>query len=260
MPFFDGARDRIHYRIWELDEPAAVVLFLHGGGEHAGQFGRLAARLNAVGVEVWAPDHLGHGLSGGARGLQAGLEPLTDDAVTLTGIIRDRRGGLPVVLGGFSLGTAVATRVLVRDESPYAGAFLVGAALPAEPPAPREPGSVTRLDLSWLGVDADYLEELEKDPLVQLALPIGPAPAGEADVVQLREAATKLALPVLFVHGTEDPLTSFDGVRQWSDMLPDSRVVPIPDGRHNVLNDVDYVTAIGAVREFVLGVTTGEPS
>lgn len=261
MPFFDGSLARIHYRVWEIDTPTSVVLFLHGGGEHSGQFGRLAARLNASGVEVWAIDHLGHGLSGGDRGLVSGYEPLTDDAVTLAEIIADRRPGLPVVLGGFSLGSSIATRVLIRDQAPFAGVFLVGAALPnASRALSIADDGALDFDLSWLGVDPDNLESLRKDPLVQLSLPVGPAPDGEPDLNELASAAVQLTVPVLFLNGSEDALTPVFGVAQWSDQLPNSRLVTIDGGRHNVLNDVDYVAAITVIREFVNEVTSvGSP-
>ncbi|GIF24053.1 alpha-beta hydrolase superfamily lysophospholipase [Actinoplanes tereljensis] len=52
MPFFDSSDARLYYRAWEVDEPVAAFLFLHGGGEHSGQFSRLASRLNAAGVAI----------------------------------------------------------------------------------------------------------------------------------------------------------------------------------------------------------------
>ena len=45
MPFFDGQHERIYYREWEAEQPVAGLLWLHGGGEHSGQYSRLASAL-----------------------------------------------------------------------------------------------------------------------------------------------------------------------------------------------------------------------
>lgn len=250
MPFFDGHDARIHYLAWEVDSPVAGVVFLHGGGEHAGQYGRLAARLNQADIAVWAIDHRGHGLSGGARGLADGFVGLSADVATLTSIVRKGYPQLPLVLGGHSLGSRVAATVLVEDFSPYAGAFLVGASFQGPSGAPATDNAAT-LDLSFLGVDADYLEELEKDPLVQLTLPLArpgtPAPRAITD-----EDLAAITVPVHFIHGTDDALTPLPAVEQALGIIGKSSLTRIEKGRHNVLNDVDQVQAVSAARDFVL--------
>ena len=46
-------------------EPRAVVVFLHGFGEHTGVYHRYGFALNAAGIDLWAVDQFGHGLSPG---------------------------------------------------------------------------------------------------------------------------------------------------------------------------------------------------
>ena len=74
MTFFDGARGRMFYRNWLVDDPAATVVFLHGFGEHSGLYDRYAAALNARGISLWALDQIGPGQSDGPRG-QGSLYP-----------------------------------------------------------------------------------------------------------------------------------------------------------------------------------------
>src|SRR5206468_3430727 len=115
MPFFDSPDARLYYRAWEVDRPVAGFVFLHGGGEHSGQFSRLASRLNAAGVAVWAIDHQGHGISGGDRGMVRSLDVLARDALSLVGIVRERHPVLPLVLGGHSLGGWTTALVVARN-------------------------------------------------------------------------------------------------------------------------------------------------
>ena len=59
---------RAYYRHWAAAEPRAVVIFLHGFGEHTGLYHRYGFALNAAGIDLWAVDQFGHGLSPGERG------------------------------------------------------------------------------------------------------------------------------------------------------------------------------------------------
>ena len=62
---------KIHTRRWRpaknVKKIDTGVYLLHGTGEHSGRYEHLAQRLTALGFVVGAHDHIGHGLSGGAR-------------------------------------------------------------------------------------------------------------------------------------------------------------------------------------------------
>ncbi|RJQ83965.1 alpha/beta hydrolase [Amycolatopsis panacis] len=255
MPFFDSPDARLYYRAWEVDRPVAGFVFLHGGGEHSGQFSRLASRLNTAGIDVWAIDHQGHGISGGERGVVRSLDLLARDTASLVDIVRGRRPELPLVIGGHSLGGWTTALVVAKNPAPFAGAVLTGASLRGRTALDESStGDSFRFDTSALAADPDYLEELEKDPLVQLVLP-----EPEVTAAALASAAEDLAtafatttLPVLLINGTKDALAPIEDARYWRDTLPHARLVEIRDGRHNVLNDVDHVEAANAVRDFVL--------
>jgi alpha-beta hydrolase superfamily lysophospholipase len=260
MPFFDSPDARLYYRAWEVDQPVAGFVFLHGGGEHSGQFSRLASRLNATGIEVWAIDHQGHGISGGDRGVVRSLDVLARDAAALVDIIRERRRELPLVIGGHSLGGWTTALVVTKNPAPFAGAVLTGASLRGRTTLDGpSTGDDFRFDISLLAANPDYLEELERDPLVQLVLPepevTAAALAAAAD--DLATAFATTTLPVLLINGTKDALAPIEDARYWRDTLPDARLVEIRDGLHNVLNDVDHVDAANAVRDFILARVPG---
>lgn len=110
MPFFKGVTGSVHYRVWRVDEPAAVVAFAHGVRQHSGQYHRFARALNARGIELWALDHAGHGLSEGNPDEGAPIADLAANVVALSEIAK------PTVLMGHSLGavTVLAVPTAVR--------------------------------------------------------------------------------------------------------------------------------------------------
>ncbi|GGF97940.1 hypothetical protein GCM10007304_09860 [Rhodococcoides trifolii] len=124
MPFFDGARGRVHYRTWNAAEPHADLVFLHGRGQHSGNYHRFAGLLAARGISTWALDLYAHGLSeGDAEGLDA------DPIVTLDGLVADAAhlatlpdSGRPLALMGHSLGTATAVPLLARTPTVFSSA------------------------------------------------------------------------------------------------------------------------------------------
>jgi alpha-beta hydrolase superfamily lysophospholipase len=116
MPFFDGVSGRVHYRRWPLDERRAVVVFLPGMGQHTGHYHRFAKAIGVRGIETWAIDHVGHGLSEGEEGVPGPLADLAVNARSLIALVRDLQPDVSLVLMGHSLGAATA--LLADDAEP----------------------------------------------------------------------------------------------------------------------------------------------
>ena len=100
-----GRRGHIHVRRWvPCVPPAAVLMLLHGLGEHSGQYAPLAEAAAEAGVETWALDQAGHGFSDGERMLVERIDDLVADAETLLGRITGARPRVPVVVAGHRSG------------------------------------------------------------------------------------------------------------------------------------------------------------
>jgi alpha-beta hydrolase superfamily lysophospholipase len=84
MPFIEHPRGRAYYRHWAAAEPHAAVIFLHGFGEHTGLYHRYGFALSAAGIDLWAVDQFGHGLSPGDRGDFGSVEDSSALADSLT--------------------------------------------------------------------------------------------------------------------------------------------------------------------------------
>ena len=69
--------------IWDVPHPDNVVCIIHGIGEYAGRYDRLAKILNPAGIAVLSIDLPGHGLSAGKRGHAAPRSLVLDDVTEM---------------------------------------------------------------------------------------------------------------------------------------------------------------------------------
>ncbi len=105
----------VFYRHWRPAGPArAVVLILHGLGEHGGRYRHLVAALAQAGYLVYAHDHQGFGRSGGARGFVNCFQDYLDDITQVVMMARRRNPGLPCCLYGHSMGGMLGLHYLME--------------------------------------------------------------------------------------------------------------------------------------------------
>ncbi len=128
--FYDGVGGRVNYRMWRVDGGIrAVLVFLHGRGQSSADYHRFGRAMGLHGIEVWALDHLGHGLSEGEPDSSPPLPDLAANAEILIGLAHASRPGVPLVLAGHSLGAAVALlmmRTSGQGDGPVCAVALTG--------------------------------------------------------------------------------------------------------------------------------------
>ena len=57
----------IFFQKWVVDRARAVLILVHGVGEHSGRYANLLKALAGKNISVFALDHRGHGKSEGKR-------------------------------------------------------------------------------------------------------------------------------------------------------------------------------------------------
>ena len=164
MPFIDHERGRAYYRHWAAAEPRAVVIFLHGFGEHTGVYHRYGFALNVAGIDLWAVDQFGHGLSPGTRGDFGSIEDSSALADSLTELAGRERPGLPLIAQGHSFGSVVTMFRLLDQPDRYRAGVISGAPL-VPIPEMLDADSSFDLEPGWLSDDPFYVDSLENDPL-----------------------------------------------------------------------------------------------
>jgi alpha-beta hydrolase superfamily lysophospholipase len=200
-------------------EPArAVVVVVHGLGEHAGRYHEVAELLHEWGFAVWAHDHHGHGESTGTRGGVPSELRLVDDLALVVDDARRENPGVPVVLLGHSLGGLVAASLVARGVRPVDGLVLSSpgldpglsgfqkallAVLPRIAPNLRVGNG---LDDNYLSHDPAVVQAYRDDPLThdRIGSRLARFLAFEGATVQ--QAAARWPVPTLLIFAGDDRL------------------------------------------------------
>ncbi|MFT4042626.1 MAG: alpha/beta fold hydrolase [Gordonia sp. (in: high G+C Gram-positive bacteria)] len=264
MPFFDIDDRRVFYRHWDTNTPAvAALIFLHGFGEHSGLYHRYAAELADHGVQLWAIDEPGHGLSTGERGDVGSYDTVVAAGVRLSEIAAAAAPQLPQVIAGHSLGSLGALLVALDNPGRFAAAVISGTPLSrlgwlTDVAAGDAPAGSFELELDDLSADRFYRDELENDPLAFTS----------ADVVgllartfppawdRLERDLPALQIPILAVHGADDTIAPIAGVQEWQERLPQLRIEKIDGAAHDILNEVQHARVADLVGAFVAAAAT----
>jgi acylglycerol lipase len=254
MPFFIGSRCRIHHEAWLPDggDVQRVVVLLHGYGEHLGLYDALARRLAADGSAVHAMDAVGHGRSDGERAV-LDWDVFVDDARQLVNLAAARHPGRPVVIVGHSGGGAAAYLLALR--SPGIAQALVLSGSPLRPLEWVDDDEEVDVDPSEMfSTHPEYVHALMHDPLTWHG---GFRPETVRALVDAwPEMAAGLAegrpdVPVLFVHGEEDPVVPVADARANAASLPQARLSAFQGDLHDVLNEHDRDVVHETVAAFV---------
>jgi alpha-beta hydrolase superfamily lysophospholipase len=128
--YLNRARDlKLFYRMWVPPEPKALILFIHGAGEHSGAYAHIAAECLQRRIAFAAPDLRGFGRSEGKRGYVRHFGEYLDDLDELIGLLYTRYPELPIFLFGNSLGGLVAIRYVQQYCNKVTGVILSAPAL-----------------------------------------------------------------------------------------------------------------------------------
>jgi alpha-beta hydrolase superfamily lysophospholipase len=203
-------------------KPKAVLVLLHGHGEHIGRYEHVAAALTENGYCLFGFDLRGHGKSGGRRGFTPSYEALLDDIAKFLSQVRERYPGLPCFLYGHSLGGNLAIYYVMRRKSDLKGAIATGAWLKtAYEPAAYQlilgkvmrviyPGFTqpTHLKTKDLSCDPLVVEKYENDPLVHESMSGGLYFGIRDSGLWALEHAAEFPLPMLMMNGADDRIIS----------------------------------------------------
>lgn len=267
--FVDAEGVTIHYYVWRLGTPKAVVHLVHGLGEYATRYEQFAQALVAAGYAVYAGDLRGHGQTGlqqhdgdhaklgklgpgGVRATVAGVHQLSL-------IARREHPHLPLVLLGHSLGSIFAQMILNQNAGAWAadydGAVLSGASYRTlrhtnSGPLNKNFKHLGNTGAEWLSRDPAVAPAFVADPLTFDAQAI--KLFGVRDVLRMLGTPTKLArdIPLLIQIGSEDPLGGPTSVQLLAAAyrakggLTDVTVEIYDGGRHEMYNETNRVEVI----------------
>lgn len=262
----------LYRRAWLPEAPVRTLLLVHGYAEHSGRYDELGAWLAARGSAVHAYDHRGHGRSAGRRFHMDRFEQLTEDLGRVLEEVRAEDPGLPVVLVGHSMGGLVALAYLAAARPLVAGAATSGAALALGDGASRTRVAAARalrrilprlalpsgLDAEGISRDPQVVQAYREDPLVGSTMTAGFGAALLEAVADTAGRPDAIEVPLLMLHGEEDPLCPAAGSRAFFAGVKSegSALRTYPGLRHEIFNEPERETVYRDLQAFVEGCTT----
>jgi alpha-beta hydrolase superfamily lysophospholipase len=252
---FKGVRNAdIYQQAWLPDEEAkAVVLVVHGLGEHSGRYMNVVNAVVPRGYAVYALDHIGHGKSEGGREVVERFEDYTDTLTIYLTRVKDQQAGKPVFLLGHSMGGLIASTYLLDHQDAFGGAVISAPAVRIgdnvskgtilmskvlSAVAPKM--GVLALDAAGISRDPEVVQAYVDDPLVFH----GKTPARLAAemlkaMMRVTAEAGTIHLPILIVQGSEDSLVDPGGAQMLYDTVssPDKTLKVYEGFFHEVCNE-----------------------
>jgi len=266
---FKGVRNtNIYYQAWlPAGDVKAVLLVVHGLGEHSGRYMNVVDHFVPLGYAVYALDHIGHGKSDGDREIVANFEDFTDTLTIYFNMVKDWQKDKPVFLLGHSLGGAIVSYYLLDHQADFKGAVISA-------PAVKVGDSISALTITMskvlsklapkMGVLALDATTISKDPLVVQAYvndPLvfhGKTPARMgaemlSAMQRISAEAGKITLPIIIVQGGDDKLVDPAGAQMLNDMASskDKTLEIYPGMYHEVFNEPNRLRVLKDVETWL---------
>jgi alpha-beta hydrolase superfamily lysophospholipase len=219
--------------------PRGTLIVIPGRGEQPGLYERFGRRIASDGYRVHVV-----------------ADPTQEAALSTAQVLDLAAGVRPRVLVGSDTGALFAVGLVASGGVTGADALVLAglpaaeepesaAAGPGEPPSPPSPPSWDD-ELDTRTACPTHRGRLAGPGLRRGAL-YEPVPDGWAALADLE----RVALPVLGVHGADDPISPLDAARARYAAAPRAELVSIVGGRHDALNDVTHRTVAATIVLFL---------
>jgi acylglycerol lipase len=245
---------RIFWQSWAPDGAAAraVVVIVHGAGEHSSRYQHVAERLTTKGYAVYALDHQGHGRSEGPRALIDRVDRAVTDIDALVTMARGAYPELPVFMLAHSMGGTFGLQYALAHQRRLAGLILSGplAALDGAPPPLRIVGRLLSVIAPQMGLiavdsrkvsrDPEVVEAYRTDPLVHHGkLPARTVAELASAIDAFPDHVGGITIPTLILYGTADALAPPRGSEMLAQRIgsTDLTVIPYEGLYHEILNE-----------------------
>lgn len=244
----------------------AVLVALHGLGDHSGLYPMLPDAFLPLGIEIFAPDLRGNGRSPGQRAYLDSWSELREDLRRLIIRVRADRPAVPLFLLGVSLGGLVVLDYATHHPQGLRGVIAVSAPL-GELGVPRPLMALGRvlsrwwprfsldtgMDLSGLARDPAVAERVLRDPLFHRKGTARLSTEITATIERVQAGAPAFPVPLLVLHGAVDRMVPPDGSRRFVDATgqPDRRLIEYPEGYHALLADVGADRVLQDIAEWM---------
>jgi acylglycerol lipase len=266
---FKGVRSaNIYYQAWLPEgETKAVLLIVHGLGEHSGRYMNVVNHFVPLGYAAYGLDHLGHGRSEGKREIVARFEDFTDTLTIFYKLVTGFQPGKPVFLLGHSMGGLIASYYLLDHQADFRGAVISAPVIKigdSITPATITMGKLLSklapgvgllgLDVNSISRDPQVVSAYANDPLVfHGKTPARLAAEMLSGMQRVDAEAGKITLPFIVVQGSEDKLVDPRGAQLLYDRASSTdKTIKVYEGLyHEVFNEPERARVLGDVETWL---------
>lgn len=218
-------------RGWEPEnrKPRALIVLVHGLGEHSARYAHVGKALTDAGYALVGFDLRGHGKSGGARGHAPSLDAYMQDIRQFFQLMEKRYPDIPHFLYGHSLGGLLVLAYAIQHGAHLRGVIATGPGLrsflqeqKAKIAMVRLLGSLfptmtvqSGLDATTISRDAAVVEAYKNDPLVHYSTSLGFGKAGLNAIDLCFASAAEFPVPLLIIHGKADRIAYASGSEEF---------------------------------------------
>lgn len=253
---------------WTPDvAPKAVMILIHGHGEHAGRYEHLAHYLNAAGIAVIAYDHFGHGKSEVKKGHIPSYEAVMNSITEVLERAATSFPGLPRFLFGHSMGGNFVAHYALYFQPDIQGVILSAPWLRlAFAPSAIDVGLAkfmiriypsftqsTKLDAKAISRDPAEVKRYVDDPLIHdMMSPVLFLSTHDAGLDALEEAKG-FTYPLLIAHGTADRITSFEASKEFAARVQGDVTLQAWEGLfHEMHNEPEQEQVMASYKDWML--------
>ncbi len=268
---FKGVRNMgIYYQGWLPEgEVKAVMLVVHGMGEHSGRYLNVVDHFVPLGYAIYGFDHIGHGKSDGEREMVQRFDDFTETLTIFYNLVTEWQASKPVFILGHSMGGTITSYYLLDHQDKFKGAIISAPAVKIGEGissatitmgkimsriAPKM--GVIELDVNGISRDPQVVAAYINDPLVFHGKT--PARLGSemlSAMQRITAEAGQITLPFILVQGSEDRLVDPAGAQMLYDQASsDDKTLKIYDGLyHEVFNEPERGQALKDVEIWLEG-------
>lgn len=249
-------------------EAKAVVLLVHGYGEHSGRYEHVVAHLVRGGYAVYTLDHRGHGRSEGVRAYCDTMDQFVDDLKLYFDQIKAAQPGKKIFVVGHSMGALISLGFTRRYQAEIAALVISGAPVNADAnvaPAMIALGkALTRIVPKMHLLPMSEAGILSRDPEIDRAWDADPLTNKKPMRVRLgveinkmardvRDHLADLRLPILILHGADDKLVNPSGSQLAYDRASstDKTLRFYPGMRHEIMNEIGKETVLDEIVDWL---------
>jgi len=257
----------LYYQAWQpIDQPVrAVLVNLHGLGDHSGLYPTLTHHFPVRGIALYAFDMRGNGRSPGQRAYVRNWEEYQGDLAAFVAQVRTWERNAPIFLLGNSLGGLVVLDYALERPEQLQG--VIAAAPPlgklSVPPLLMALGRAMSwvwprfslnvgMDLSGLARDPAVIETVLNDPLFHRRGTARLSTEVVAAIDRVQSNAARMAVPLLILHGSDDRMVPPDGSRTFfSKLQKPHEYREIAGAYHGLLADFGYEQVLEEVTRWM---------